>query len=51
MENRIKTVVVEDQRLGIDLIRGCLDDRFDLVETCKRLPRGGRPSAGTIRRR
>jgi len=40
METRMKTIIVEDQKLGIDLIRQCLTDRFELVETCQTIKAG-----------
>jgi DNA-binding NarL/FixJ family response regulator len=36
MENgKITTIIVEDQRMGIDLIRHCLDKRFEVKATCQ----------------
>jgi two-component system response regulator NreC len=31
----MKTIIVEDQKLGIDLIRSCLTDRFEVVASCQ----------------
>ncbi|MFO7724132.1 MAG: response regulator transcription factor [Oceanipulchritudo sp.] len=36
----MKTIIVEDQKLGIDLVRQCLTDSFDLVATCQTLKEG-----------
>ncbi|TVR49281.1 MAG: DNA-binding response regulator [Puniceicoccaceae bacterium] len=35
MEIRLKTIVVEDQRLGIDLVLQCLDERFEVCATAR----------------
>lgn len=40
MEEGMKTIIIEDQQLGIDLIKQCLDERFDLVATCKTVKEG-----------
>jgi DNA-binding NarL/FixJ family response regulator len=31
----MKTIIVEDQKLGIDLIRQCLTEKFELVASCQ----------------
>jgi two-component system response regulator NreC len=36
----VKTIIIEDQKLGIDLIRQCLTDKFDLVATCQTIKDG-----------
>lgn len=36
----MKTIIVEDQKLGIDLVRQCLTDRFELVATCQTISEG-----------
>jgi two-component system response regulator NreC len=36
----MKTIIVEDQKLGIDLIRQCLTDKFELVATCQTIRDG-----------
>lgn len=38
----MKTIIVEDQKLGIDLVRNCLTDKFELVETCQTITDGWR---------
>lgn len=40
MEAAVKTIIVEDQKLGIDLVRQCLTDAFDLVATCQTVKEG-----------
>jgi hypothetical protein len=36
----MKTIIIEDQKLGIDLVTNCLTDKFDLVETCQTIKAG-----------
>lgn len=36
----MKTIIVEDQKLGIDLIRQCLTEKFELVATCQTIAEG-----------
>ena len=36
----MKTIIIEDQKLGIDLVRQCLTDRFELVATCQTIKDG-----------
>ena len=36
----MKTIIIEDQKLGIDLVRSCLTDKFELVETCQTIAAG-----------
>lgn len=36
----MKTVIIEDQKLGIDLVRNCLTDKFELVECCQTIEAG-----------
>ncbi|HSH09975.1 MAG TPA: response regulator transcription factor [Oceanipulchritudo sp.] len=36
----MKTIIIEDQKLGIDLIRQCLTDKFELVATCQTIKDG-----------
>ena len=36
----MKTIIVEDQKLGIDLVRQCLTDKFELVATCQTIKEG-----------
>jgi len=38
----MKTIIVEDQKLGIDLVRQCLTDKFELVATCQTIESGWR---------
>jgi len=40
MAQGLKTIIVEDQKLGIDLIRQCLTERFELVATCQTVAEG-----------
>lgn len=40
MEKALKTIIIEDQKLGIDLVRSCLTDRFELLETCQSITAG-----------
>ena len=40
MEATVKTIIIEDQKLGIDLIRQCLTDKFELVATCQTIKEG-----------
>ncbi len=40
MEQKLKTLIVEDQRLGIDLLRGCLDDRFEVCASVQTMADG-----------
>lgn len=34
MEGRLRTIIVEDQRLATDLVAQCLTDRFELLQIC-----------------
>ena len=36
----MKTIIIEDQKLGIDLVRNCLTDKFELVATCQTIRDG-----------
>lgn len=36
----MKTIIIEDQKLGIDLVKQCLTDKFDLVATCQTIADG-----------
>lgn len=36
----MKTIIVEDQKLGIDLVRNCLTDKFELVASCQTIKDG-----------
>ena len=36
----MKTIIIEDQKLGIDLVRNCLTDKFELVATCQTITDG-----------
>ena len=36
----MKTIIIEDQKLGIDLVRNCLTDKFELVATCQTIKDG-----------
>jgi two-component system response regulator NreC len=36
----MKTIIVEDQKLGIDLVKQCLTDKFELVATCQTIEAG-----------
>lgn len=36
----MKTIIVEDQKLGIDLVRNCLTDKFELVASCQTIKEG-----------
>ncbi len=40
METTLKTIIIEDQKLGIDLVRSCLTDRFELVAACQTIDAG-----------
>ncbi len=40
MEEVLKTIIIEDQKLGIDLVRSCLTDKFELMETCQTIEAG-----------
>lgn len=40
MEATLKTIIVEDQKLGIDLVRNCLTDKFELVASCQTIKDG-----------
>jgi two-component system response regulator NreC len=40
VEADVKTIIVEDQKLGIDLVRQCLTERFELAETCQTVDEG-----------
>lgn len=40
MGEQIKTIIVEDQRLGIDLLRSCMDDRFAICAAVQTIAAG-----------
>jgi two-component system response regulator NreC len=40
MEGKLRTIIVEDQRLSIDLVTQCLSDRFELVASCTSIKEG-----------
>lgn len=42
MEGKLRTIIVEDQRLFIDLVTQCLSDRYDLLATCTTIKEGWR---------
>ncbi|MEX0329978.1 MAG: response regulator [Puniceicoccaceae bacterium] len=36
----MKTIIIEDQKLGIDLVSNCLTEKFELVATCQTIKDG-----------